>query len=66
MKGITNYHDAQTEHVSLPDDFIRRVLGNPRSGPKAIVQASLSAQALEEDRRATALDDMKILEGWWP
>jgi len=44
--------EIREEGPSLPDEFIRRVLGNPKTGPKAILQASYSAQALEQDRRA--------------
>jgi hypothetical protein len=38
------------EGPSLSDDFIRQVLGNPKTGPKAVLQASYSARALESDR----------------
>lgn len=51
MKGITNHHIAQEEHVSLPDWFIRRALGDPKRGPVAEVNARTSAEVLEESRK---------------
>lgn len=44
--------EIREEGPSLPDEFIRRVLGNPKSGPKAVVQARSSAELLEADREA--------------
>jgi hypothetical protein len=35
---------------TLTDDFIRRVLGNPKAGPVAVVNAQATAQALEGER----------------
>lgn len=50
MKGITNHHHAQERHVSLPDWFIRTVLGHPKSGPIAVINAQASAADVEQDR----------------
>lgn len=50
MKGINNHHFAQEEHVSLPDWFIRRVLGDPKRGPVAVVNAQTAAAGVEQDR----------------
>lgn len=55
MKGISYFRDAQAAGVSLSQDFVRRVLGNPTC---TVEQAAYSAQALEQDRVATLYDDL--------
>lgn len=53
MPVASDRRDYRREGASLPDWFIRRVLGYPPSGEFAIRQAAYSAQALEEDREVT-------------
>lgn len=50
--------EIREEGPSLSPEFIAQVLGHPKSGPKAVVQASLNAIALEEDRKATQLAEL--------
>lgn len=45
--------EIRQEGASLPDWYIRRLCGDPPSGPSAIRQASYSAKAVEDDREQT-------------
>jgi hypothetical protein len=56
VKGITDHRIAQDEHLSLPDEFVRRVL-QPKVGVRAIAQARFGAQALEEHRETMRRDE---------
>lgn len=50
MRTLMNHHVAQDQHVSLPDSFIRRVLGDPKRGPHAVANARAAAVGVEQDR----------------
>lgn len=55
MNAIVRYLDSYRHYelgeASLPDWYIRRVLGNPPADERAVIEAAYSAQLLEEDRR---------------
>lgn len=46
-------HDFRGQERSLPDWYIREVLGQPKTGPEAVKQASYGAHDLEADREAS-------------
>lgn len=53
---VFNLHESKDIRKggrSLPDWYIRAVLGEPKAGEWEKQQASYSAQALEEDREAS-------------
>lgn len=54
MNAVVRYLDSfrryELGEASLPDWYIRRVLGEPPAGPKAVIDAAYSSQLLEEDR----------------
>lgn len=51
LRYLDTYRYYELGEASLPDWYIRRVLGEPPAGPKAVIDAAYSAQLLEEDRR---------------
>lgn len=58
---VQHNHDAMLFHedgACLSPEFVRQVLGNPKC---TVVQASYSAQALEQDRLATEVRTERML-----